>query len=527
MDIKITLWSETIAFPLLTTMVLIPIAAIVAIIFSRSSAVALRFSIVATLSTTILGAYLLAIFDAEHTGIQLYEEITFASLSYSVGVDGANVLFILLTPVITLLALIYALVIRPPSIRLYVSCLLGYEAILLGAFSALNTMQFWIWCFLELIPIVVLTMHAGTGQNKRSVIALLMQYWISGLLLTLCGFIILTFGYMNSGHALTFDWITLTQNNLYLQNEVIVFILLFFGFAVRLPLFPFHGWFPLLSEHGTVATIPIFIVGLKLGIYALIRFVIPIVPEVAEHWDGFVLILCLISIFYGALLALMQINVRRLLAFAVISHTGMLVIGIFDSNYHGLEGGLMLSMAYGMAGVGMLFSIGMIYERTRTAFIPRLGGQFDTNTTIAFLFVISALSTMAMPGTPAFDGAHLLIEGTIDKYGWLTATAILIGNVLTAALLLRAFQQIFVSTSKRAQQPFSSRHHSVKGERIIAMAVCSLLIISGLFTTPWTHIIDQSVILSASTNEQHPIHETQQFDTLTASPIDTKGPQDE
>lgn len=526
MDIKVTLWSATTAFPLLTTLMLVPLATLIFISFSRSAAVALRFGIAGTLLTLFLSTYLLAIFDPDHPGIQLFEQINFAGLSYSVGIDGSSILFILLTPILTFLALIYTLVVRPTSIRLYVACLLGYETILIGAFSALNAMQFWLWCSLELIPVVLLTIHAGTGQNKRSVIALLMQYWVSGLLMTLCGFIFLAFGYMNSGHVLTFDWLTLTQNNAYLQNEVIIFILLFFGFSVRLPLFPFHGWFPLLAEHGTVATIPIFIVGLKLGIYALIRFVLPIVPEVAENWDGFVLTLSLISIFYGALLALMQINVRRLLAFAVISHTGMLVIGVFDSNYNGLEGSIMLSMAYGLAAAGMLFSIGMIYERTRTAFIPRLGGQFDTNTTIAFMFVISALSTMAMPGTPGFDGAHLLIEGTIDKYGWLTATAILIGNVLAAALLLRAFQQIFVSAPKRVQQPFSSTHHSVKGERIIAAVVCSLLIVTGFYTTPWARIIDQSVLVASTTNELYPIHGTLQSDTVT-TPVDAKDNQDE
>ncbi|WP_239649671.1 proton-conducting transporter transmembrane domain-containing protein [Methylocucumis oryzae] len=134
---------------------------------------------------------------------------------------------------------------------------------------------------------------------------------------------------------------------------------------------------------------------------------------------------------------------RRLLAFAVLSHTGMLVIGVFCFNEFGLEGSLLLSVAYGLATAGMLFSVGLIYERTRTAFIPRLGGLFDSNATIALLFLISALSTIVMPGTPGFDAAHLLVEGIIDEDGWFLAIGILLGNVLAAAFLLRAFQQIF------------------------------------------------------------------------------------
>jgi NADH-quinone oxidoreductase subunit M len=287
----------------------------------------------------------------------------------------------------------------------------------------------------------------------------------------------------------------------------LIFILLFFGFAIRMPLFPFHGWLPIIAEQGTVASAAIFMVGLKLGIYAVIRFILPMVPGVAEQWAGFVLTLSLISIFYGALLALMQINSRKLLAFAVVSQTGMLVIGIFSFNEFGLEGSLLLSIAYGLATAGMLFSVGLIYERTRTAFIPRLGGLFDTNSAIALLFLISALSTMVMPGTPGYDAAHLLIEGVIEEDGWLMAIAILIGNVLAAAFLLRAFQQIFIATPKRAHQPYSSTHHPVRQERIIAVAICSLLIVTGFYTTPWLDFIDQE---ATDIGAHYPMHGSEQ-----------------
>ena len=512
MDTPITFWSETAAFPLLTTLTLVPLAAMVAILFSRSSTVALRFGFTGTLLTVFLSIYLLTIFDSGDPGISLVEQIHFAWFSYSVGVDGANILFIPLTAVLTLLALIYTLITRHITDRLFVAYLLGYEGILIGAFAALNLMQFWLWSALELIPVVLLTAHAGTGRNRHWVITLLLQYWGSGLLLTLAGFMLLAFGLIDSEHPLTFDWLTLKENNAYLHDEVLIFILLFFGFSIRMPLFPFHGWLPLLAEQGTVASAAIFMVGLKLGIYSVIRFILPLIPGVAEQWAGFVLTMSLISIFYGALLALMQINIRRLLAFAVLSHTGMLVIGIFCFNEYGLEGSLLLSIAYGLATAGMLFSVGLIYERTRTAFIPRLGGLFDTNFAVALLFLISALSTMVMPGTPGYDAAHLLIEGVIEEDGWLMAIAILIGNVLAAAFLLRAFQQIFIATPRRVQQPYSSTHHPVRQERVITVVICSLLIVTGFYTTPWLNFIDQEV---TDIEEHYPMHGTQQPGTMT------------
>lgn len=503
MEITVTFWSESAAFPLLTTLTLVPLATMVAIMYSRSSIAALRFGFSGSLLTVFLSFYLLAIFDSGKPGIHLFEQFHFAWLSYSVGVDGANILFIPLTAVLTLLALVYTLMTRHAADRLFIACLLGYEGILIGAFAALNLMQFWLWCLLELIPVALLTMHAGTGQNRRRIVTLLLQYWGSGLLMTLAGFMLLAFGLIDSEHALTFDWLTIKMNNAYLHDEVLIFILLLFGFAIRMPLFPFHGWLPLLAQHGTVASAVVFIVGLKLDIYAVIRFILPLVPGVAEQWAGFVLTLSLISIFYGALLALMQINIRRLLAFAVLSHSGMLVTGIFCFNNYGLEGTLLLSIAYGLATAGMLFSIGLIYERTRTAFIPRLGGLFDTNSTIALLFLISALSTMIMPGTPGYDAAHLLIEGVIEEVGWLIAIAILIGNILAAAFLLRAFQQIFIVTPKRVHQPYSSTHHPVRKERIITVVICSLLIITGFYTTPWLNFIGQE---AADITEHYPMH---------------------
>lgn len=502
-DINITLWPELAAFPLLSMLMLVPLTATIAISYVKSPVIALRAGFIGTLLSVMLSLYLLYVFDTGNPGIHLVERLNFAGLSYSVGVDGANILFIPLTAVLTFLTLVYTLITRHVADRLFIGCLLGYETILIGAFTALNLMQFWFWCMLELVPVFLLTTHAGTGKNRRWIVLPLLQYWGGGLLLTLCGFMLLAFGLIDSEHPLTFDWFTLKQNNAYLHDEVLIFILLFFGFAIRMALFPFHGWLPLLAEHGTVASASIFLVGLKLGIYSVIRFILPLVPGVAEQWAEFVLTLSLISIFYGAVQALMQINIRRLLAFAVISHTGMLVIGVFSFNEYGLEGSLLLCIVYGLATAGMLFSVGLIYERTRTAYLPRLGGLFDTNSTLALLFLVSALSTMVMPGTPGFDAAHILIEGIIEEDGWLIAIAILLGNVLAAAFLLRAFQQIFIATPKRAHQPYSSTHHPVIIERLIAIVVCSLLIGSGFYTTPWLNFIDQDM---TAIRQHYPIH---------------------
>lgn len=494
----ITLWSEVTAFPVLSVMTLVPLIAMVLVIFTSSPAVALRLGFIGTFLTLLLGIYMLLVFDADQTGIQLYEQYQSVGLAYSVGVDGTNILFILLTTVLTLLALVYTLTTRRVSDRTHIACLLGYEAILIGAFAAMNALQFWFWCFLELIPVVFMTLRAGSGQNRRWVVALLLQHWGSGLLMVLVGFLMLGFGIMVSTDSLSFDWLVLKENDATLEYATLIFFLLLFGFAIRMPLFPFHGWLPVLAEQGTVASVGIFLMSLKVGVYAAMRFLIPLMPEVAEQWSWFVVAMGLTGVFYGALLALMQINIRRLLAFAIISQTGLLAIGLVDFNTYGLEGSILLSITFGLAAAGMLLSLGMIYKRTHTAFIPRLGGMFDANAAIAFLFVICALSTMVMPGTPGFDGIHLLLEGTIKGQGWFVSIAILIGNVLVVGLLLRAFQQIFIAAPKRFQGTFKYGHRtssqpSRRNEWIIAIVICGILITAGVHTSPWLHIIDQNI----------------------------------
>lgn len=498
----IVYWQAAASFPLLSVLTLVPLLAM-GLVLCNKPAHSLKLGLGGALLNLALSIYLLRVFDSRAPGIHLAESADILGLGYRVGVDGTNILFVPLTAILGLLALVYTTITRHRRDRLFVACLLAYQGILIGAFVALNAMQFWFWCLLELVPVVLLTVSAGTGGQRSQVIKTVLQYWLSGLGMSLAGFLLLSTGLMQNGLDFSFEWLTLKHHNLAIPHETLIFILLFFGFAVRMPLFPFHAWLPLLAEHGTAASAAIFLHGLKLGIYALIRFILPLVPGAAEQWADFVVSLGLLGIFYGALLALMQINMRRLLAFSVISHTGMLVIGVFSFNDFALEGSILLSVAYGLATAGMLFSIGLIYERTRTSYLPRLGGLFENNSALGLLFLISALSTMVMPGTPGFDAAHLLIEGAIEEHGWLIAIAILVGNVLAAGFLLWAFQRLFIATPKRFVQPYSSIHHPVVQERIIALAICGLLVATGFYTTPWLKFIDQE---ASEIGEHYPEH---------------------
>lgn len=524
MDISVMLWSESAILPVLTMMTLLPLATLLTVLLVDSPKFSGFLGYLGTSTTGLLAAYLLIVYDSDNTGIQLAEHASFAGMHYSVGVDGANILYIALTTVITLLCLIYVQGSRYAHDAYVIAAILGYETILIGAFSALNGMQFWLWCALEVIPVGFLTMHTGTGHQRKKALTVLLQFWGGGLLLSFIGFILLGFGMEDTEQAINFDWLILAQNNAPFMNESLIFILLFYGFAVRMPLFPFHAWLPLLAEQGSLVAGGVFVVGLKLGLYAFIRFVLPLVPGVAEEWSFLVVIMGLLSIFYGAIMAFMQINARRILAFAVISQMGILAIGSITFEVSGVEGSILLSLAFGLAAAGLLFCIGFIYERTQTLVLPRLGGLFDHNITLGLLFLISVLSTIAMPGTPGFQAAHLLIDGVVGKNGWVIALVIGIGNFLSAAFLLWTFQRIFLMEAKRSLNNHTA-HTLLIQEQAITLIICCVLIFTGFYSGPWQTMVETA---TGTIGKYYSIHNSiYEEENSTTYEIDRTEPSDD
>jgi NADH-quinone oxidoreductase subunit M len=203
-------------------------------------------------------------------------------------------------------------------------------------------------------------------------------------------------------------------------------------------------------------------------------------------------------------LALMQLGLRRLLAFAAISNTGMLVIGLFSLDTEGLLGTFLLSVNFGVAASGMLFTTGVVYRRARTTLLPRLGAMFERMPLLALTFLIAALSTMAMPGTPGFDAAHLLLEGAIRAHDWNIAIAVATGNVLTAAFLLWAFQRTFLAERKEQALRIEERPLT-RSEALLAGIVCAVLIGVGFHTEPWVAVLQKSLSATADHYRMGPI----------------------
>ncbi len=486
-------WSSQSAFPLLGTLVALPLVFMTLAWTVRSSRQAFLLGVCGSLLELALSVWLLAHFRMDTADLQFVERIPITSLlSYHLGVDGIGILFVLLTALLTLLVILHGEIVDERPAGIYVASVFAFQAVLMGLFLSLDLLEFWVICALELIPATFILKRWGNGLGRDKAVSRYLQHMSGALALMLAGILILGWQHADATGFWSFALTDLLAAPLDKRNQDIAFMLLLFGLAPRLGLFPFHAWLPKVAQYGPLATLCVFLVGLKAGIYGLLRFVLPLTPDAAEAWKGFVVILAVTGIFYGALLALMQINLRRLLAFAAVSHTGVLAIGAFCLNRAGLQGALLLAINFGAAAAGLLFATGILSRSTRSTLLPRLGGMFDLLPLVGLTFLVAALSTMAMPGTPGFDAAHLLMEGAIESHHWGIAVVVASGSVASAGFLLWAFQRAFLAR-RRDNALHPEKIRLSLPELTLTAAICAVLLGVGFYSRPWLELVDTSL----------------------------------
>jgi len=484
-----SIWSQHI----LSVLIVLPLLAMAFAWTVRSAQQAFLLGVVAAIAELALSAWLLAAFNADSPELQFVERIPVTSfLSYHVGVDGVSILFVALTALLTLLVILYAEIVDESPAGIYVASVFAFQAVLMGLFLSIDLLEFWMASALELIPASFILHRWSFGQGKNFALMRYLADMSGGLGMMLAAILIVGWRHAEASGTWSFALADLLDTPLARSQQSLAFILFFYALSVRMALFPFHAWLPVVAQHGPLTTVCVFLVGLKVGIYALMRFVLPLFPEAAHEWKSFVVGLAIVGIFYAALLALMQINLRRLLAFSAVSQTGMLVIGVFCLNREGLQGSLLLGINFGVAASALLFVTGVLHRCTHTTFLPRLGGMFDTLPLLGLTFLLAALSTMAMPGTPGFDAAHLMLEGAIKTHNWGVAVAMASGSVASAAFLLWAFQRAFLAKRQDAALRPEKFRLSLP-EAVLVGALCSVQLGVGFYTEPWLEIVDGSL----------------------------------
>ncbi len=485
-------WTAQSDYPILAILQLLPLAAMAMILTLRERRALLLLGVAAAVLELLLAVDLYRAFDIESGAMQFAEWFNLAGpLSYHAAADGMTVLFILVNALLTLMVLIYGAARRLEPLSRLLAVVFAVQAATMSLLVTLDLLWFVLMSALQLLAAGYMMWRWSTASDRDMALTRFLEFMGIGVLLLLAGGLMLGWNHHEAtGGDWTFDLLDLAGTEVATPIRSVVFFLLFYGLAIRTPLFPLHGWLPISAEHGSVAVAPVFLLGLKTGVYGLLRFVFPLMPEAVLQWQEFVVAFATAGIFYAALLAVLQVNLRRLLAFAVVSHTSVLVIGLFSLGNAGFQGSVMLSVNFGLAIAGLVLMTGIVYDRTHTTLLSRLGGLFDRLPLIGIAFLVAGLSIVGMPGTPGFDAAHLMLEDAMHNFGALVTTAAALGNVVAAGFLLWAFQRAFLAASD-GKRPHPEVARASFLERLLAAMVILLLLGTGFYSEPWLELIEQ------------------------------------
>jgi NADH-quinone oxidoreductase subunit M len=479
-------WNEQAALPLLFWLQALPLigAAVVYALKERASAVLLGK--VFALAELGLAIVVVSHINPLSPTLQLAER--FAPLAYHVAVDGISLIFVLSTALLTFLMTLYGMsrgMISPG--RLFAVLLLA-EAGLVGMLVTVDVAWFAGFSALELWAVVYLLRRWASSRAEIQALARFVQYQVFGWALFAAGCLVLGWGHAEaSGGRWSFDLFDLAGTVPAGKFQTAAFYLLFYGLAVRTPLFPLHGWLPNMAQHGLIAVAPALMVGVKVGIYGMLRFVLPLTPGAVQTWQPYVVGFAMAGVFFTAALAFQQSNLRRLLAFAVVSHTSLLVIGLFSLHESGIQGAMLLAANFGLAVTGMWFIVGFVFRRTGTTELHELSGLFERIPFLAIAFLTFGLAIVGMPGTPGFDAAHLVLEAAIDKFGALPTVATALGNVAAAGFLLWAFQKAFLSQAREGGHDVDK---TLPMEYVVCGIALAAMLAIGFFTEPWLFLTE-------------------------------------
>jgi len=486
--------TQQVGFPMLSALIFLPLGILLMLGVIRDQKMGYQLALWGSVAELALaGMVPMREFSAD---MQLVERFgLFMGMEYHLGVDGISALFVPLTALLTLLAILYAEPAAKTDVRQYLMAMLGLEATMVGAFVSLDLMLFWVFFVLELFPSYLLITKWGTGEKRREAAGFYVTIMAAGSALMLAGILMLGMNASQAGKEHIFDFLTLLTVPLSDKTQSLVFFMLFFGLAIKAPIFPFHTWMPRVLEQGPVVGMSIFLVGLKLGTYGFLRFVIPLVPDASKEWFWLMALLGTVGMVYGAAIAMIQTNLRRLLAFASLSHMGVVMLGIFSLNFAGFQGGLLQMINLGIAGAGLFFIAGFLYTRLGQPDLSVLGGVERHAPVLAMTFLVIGLAGIGLPGTGGFNGEHLVMIGAY-KVHWLMALATGIGTVLTATYFFRYFLLGFLGEPS----PAPANPHTVatmpdiqKREMVIATALAAMIFWIGLDSGPFLRTMDGSL----------------------------------
>jgi NADH-quinone oxidoreductase subunit M len=477
--------------PILTGVVFLPLAGLVLLLGipgRRTGAVKVAANVVAGLEfLAALG--LLLRFNPGSAEMQFVERadwIRTFHVQYLLGIDGISLLLVLLTSLLTFLAILSSWKAITERVKEYYVFMLLLEVGMIGVFVSLDLVLFYVFWEVMLVPMYFLIGIWG-GERKLYAAIKFFLYTLFGSVVMLVGILVLYFQYH------TFDLMAMLQSGsvLPLALQSWVFLAFFLGFAIKVPMFPFHTWLPDAHvEAPTAGSVLLAGVLLKMGTYGFVRFSLPLFPDASRKFVPLLVVLALISIVYGALVSLMQKDMKRLIAYSSVSHMGFVMLGLFTFSPMAVKGAVLQMINHGISTGALFLIVGILYERRHTRQILEFGGLSSRLPLYAAVFLVMTLSSIGLPGLNGFIGEFMILMGTWNV-NWVWAAVAATGIILGAAYMLWLYQRVMFG---RLENP---ANQSLKDLTVREFATFLPLIVLafwiGVFPKPFLGLLDKPV----------------------------------
>jgi NADH-quinone oxidoreductase subunit M len=443
-------------------------------------------ALITTITTFVFSLLIWINFDNSQAGFQFVEQIDWIGpfISYHMGVDGISMLFVILTTFLMPFCILASWESVTERVKEYMIAFLVLESFMIGVFCALDLVLFYIFFEAGLIPMYLII---GIWGGKRRVYASF-KFFLYTLLGSVLMLLAMMAMYWDAG---TTDIPMLLSHNFPAGMQTWLWLAFFASFAVKMPMWPVHTWLPDAHvEAPTAGSVVLAAILLKMGGYGFLRFSLPMFPLASADLAPFVYTLSIVAIVYTSLVALMQEDIKKLIAYSSVAHMGYVTLGIFTANVYGIQGGIYQMLSHGLVSGALFLCVGVIYDRMHTREIAAYGGLVNRMPKYAVVFMVFTMANVGLPGTSGFVGEFLVLLAAFQVNTWLAFFAT-IGVILSAAYALWLYRRVIFG--KLDKESLKSILDLSKREKAILFPLVILVIFFGVYPSPVFDVTEASV----------------------------------